>query len=954
MGDCEGSDLQRRLLCLSYNAGGSLSSVDSSRAFVGSISWSYPSWSIIFLSEVDHKLRHLEEFSYFTLDGHVVMRHWPGHGSFAIMFVVHCSIVPLLRDFQWQGRSGSVHLYSTCNSNLQNVNIVIAGIHGGHDDDLHTSLMHACTVIRKFTRHGLCTAQVAVVGDFNVDMLPSLACDPMADLPGRSLHHFERRCILYSWMETLGLDLVVPNSVVGSPGGDWALQAVLSPITRIPWGVQNGTPSCLDYAASSRNVITGSWIDWTHSFSDHALSAWEMNPVVSFVRKSRRVWVPVDEDICLDELRAMHLQHDMSCSAVIEKLSIVQSQHDSNLSCSERRWLRMPFQLREFYRKASDSVCEADRHMWQLRARILRRKWVSDMQLAARLRCVRAGKVLNKSKKLHQISAIVQGQSVITDRVDCTRAIAAFFSEKWGARNLHLHSELKSLMTGAEGCKLQISYDDICGAFKRLRNKWRRTCDRTCVRIWELLFIAQPTQFTDWLSCTLASSRRMADLQVTACAFGKLCSQTALADVRMIVPLASILQLYDIIIATQVDVFLRDIFPLSPTLMECARPRTQALDITSSLSLFVEKNLDLKSSGAIAQADVLQHYDTLALLRIARWLIAQGCPQSLAVAALRHQLCPKVRLSWNGFHADILDRTIGGITGSRVAGQLGRIPVLASLRKISAELLKLCWTYDGMRLVASTFVDNTFFLGSTVFRATKMADLFGSTLLADWNQRIKPSSKQVLAPYGSPDLVPHDESWAVLDSMKVLGHIVQSTGAVGADYDATVALLWRSFYANAGLQGNRRLPLRCKLQLLQRATLPHVDGHVVRWPYTKRRARQIDKVQRRMLSGFVHVDAREEDTAEEFCKRRNSAVATLQREIGRWSVRWAARVVSWDEHLRRTRNSWCWSAQLLQIRNPEELAARRLEFGRVSTRAVPGWLCTRWTESVELAKQSAV
>ena len=385
------------------------------------------------------------------------------------------------------------------------------------------------------------------------------------------------------------------------------------------------------------------------------------------------------------------------------------------------------------------------------------------------------------------------------------------FIEKWGARNLHLHSELKCLMAGAEACQLQISLEDICNTFKRIRNKWKRTCDSTCVRIWELLFMAQPTEFTEWLSCTLASSRRMADLQVTACAFGKLCSKTALADVRMIVPLTSILRLYDVIIATKLDVFLAGMFPVSPTIMECARPRTQVLDIASSLALFIETNLDLKSSGAIAQADVLQHYDTLALIRITRWMILHGCPQSLAVAALRHQLCPKIRLAWNGFPVDVLDRTIGGITGSRVAGQLGRIPVLSTLSKISADLLKLCWKYEDMRLVASTFVDNTFFLGSTVFKATKMADLFGSVLLADWNQRIKPSSKQVLAPFGSSDLVAHDESWAVLDSMKVLGHILQSTGAVDADYDATGALLWRSFYANAGLKGNRRLPVRCKL-----------------------------------------------------------------------------------------------------------------------------------------------
>ena len=110
-----------------------------------------------------------------------------------------------------------------------------------------------------------------------------------------------------------------------------------------------------------------------------------------------------------------------------------------------------------------------------------------------------------------------------------------------------------------------------------------------------------------------------------------------------------------------------------------------------------------------------------------------------------------------------------------------------------------------------------------------------------------------MAPYGSADVVPHDGSWTVLDSMKVLGHIIQSTGVVDADYDATIKLLCSSFYANAGLPGNHRLPVRLKLQLLQRATLPYVDGHAVRWPYTTKRARQLDQVQRRMLTGLAQI-----------------------------------------------------------------------------------------------------
>ena len=191
--DCGGNALLRRLLCVSYNAGGCYSSIESLHAFIDSVSWSYPSWSVIYLTEADNKLRHLEEFNYFNIDGHETMRHWPGHGSFAMMFIVHRSFVPILKDVEWQGRAGSVHLYSTCNSILRNVNIVIAGVHGGHGDKLQKSLMHAGTIIRSFVRHSSSLAQVAFVGDFNVHVLPILLCGLCTNSPSLSLHHYERR-----------------------------------------------------------------------------------------------------------------------------------------------------------------------------------------------------------------------------------------------------------------------------------------------------------------------------------------------------------------------------------------------------------------------------------------------------------------------------------------------------------------------------------------------------------------------------------------------------------------------------------------------------------------------------------------------------------------------------------------------------------------------------------------
>ena len=132
-----------------------------------------------------------------------------------------------------------------------------------------------------------------------------------------------------------------------------------------------------------------------------------------------------------------------------------------------------------------------------------------------------------------------------------------------------------------------------------------------------------------------------------------------------------------------------------------------------------------------------------------------------------------------------------------------------------------------------------------------MGDIFNEALQRDWSQSVKPSSKEVQARKGCQDLEPHDESWDVVRSMVVLGQVVQNKGAVNEDYDERVRKMWRSFFANAGMVGNNRLSVGHHKQLLVRATQPLVDGHAVRWPYTRHRARKLDALQIRMLRGFI-------------------------------------------------------------------------------------------------------
>jgi len=184
--------------------------------------------------------------------------------------------------------------------------------------------------------------------------------------------------------------------------------------------------------------------------------------------------------------------------------------------------------------------------------------------------------------------------------------------------------------------------------------------------------------------------------------------------------------------------------------------------------------------------------------------------------------------------------------------------------------------------------------------------------------------------------------------MSVLGHVIQNTGSINEDFRQTEVRMWKSFWGNAGKLKSRRFAQKYKISLLQRATVPIADQHMVRWPYTRAKATLVDRMQRRMLAVTCKVDGFPGEDAAEFVKRRNRAASALQQSMGKWSVRWARQVHLWHGHVLRDPNFW-WPSQLLPIRSPQELQTRRGLWHRPRTRCLPGYTYARWCEHVELA-----
>ncbi len=75
-------------------------------------------------------------------------------------------------------------------------------------------------------------------------------------------------------------------------------------------------------------------------------------------------------------------------------------------------------------------------------------------------------------------------------------------------------------------------------------------------------------------------------------------------------PLPSLLQLIDVILAIKIDAHLNALYPNVDSYMECARPETQPMDVVFTVHMAFEKGMDHESQSAVASADIARFFDS--------------------------------------------------------------------------------------------------------------------------------------------------------------------------------------------------------------------------------------------------------------------------------------------------------------------------------------------------------
>ena len=662
---------------------------------------------------------------------------------------------------------------------------------------------------------------------------------------------------------------------------------------------------------------------------------------------------------------------------ILNHVHDVQELDKDKRSRSQRSLSRMPFQLQDVLSRAKRATSILELTSLKKQAWELKKQWVRDMKQTALKRRVDQGSVFAKPRRLHTVSSLgvpaeENNLHWISAESAWTSPLSAYLHDKMCGTDEQIRLDLQHFVLHNDGCVPAIDPETVEVAFAKCNRKSVLEYYGVCGLALYALFLSDTSGFCSWLAGIVSSTALMSELQIKARAFGKVSSASKLTDLRVIAPLCSLLQLIDAWGAVHLHGVPEVALPLYPGIFVGARPRTQPRDIGHAVSLLIEKGLDAKSQMFLAQADVEKLYDSIRALLVIEWCILRGLPSCVAAAIIRHQLFTCLSVQVGSVEVFVEQRCIGTLTGSRIAGALGRVPVEATLRAIAPRVRRQCFRFENVALMGASFVDNVYFPARDLSSAHANAALFEQHLHDHWHQRIKPSSKSIMVCSGADmDDIENvlSDGWNVSQHDVVLGWEFFSSGSFRAAWDNLRHKLWRTYHSQFPKPGAGRVGLSKKLLVLERTVLRVLLRAVEPWPFTMTIANAIDALHRHMFACLLRLPRSLGETIQQFMKRRGRLAGSIIAMP--WSVRWAENVRAWDAHLLRdwdrqklfyhwnvpvtlTSSSFSWAAALRCHHDSSWIAGQRDTISRTNLRSIPAGVAIRWQDGLEKARKFVI
>jgi hypothetical protein len=251
-------------------------------------------------------------------------------------------------------------------------------------------------------------ARVAIIGDWNADLLPDLPNDPFDMTPSRAQHHQQQRRLVKAFANALKLTIAVPTASSVSAGGSYGEFTTWHPLTRIPVGrsAETRVPSLLGFAMAHRYTIGEGQIYWQGVSADHALVSYPLIGAHRFIQIPRTRWR------CLSAEAAAKWTFDNCLENVVDVFALMdfaKTLQDNNLDDKprkQRRAQRQSFQQRSIQRRIAEYTDDFERRHLIKTAKVLHNSVHATQQRQLDNATAKCGGGVNPQKNLHKVEVV--------------------------------------------------------------------------------------------------------------------------------------------------------------------------------------------------------------------------------------------------------------------------------------------------------------------------------------------------------------------------------------------------------------------------------------------------------------------------------------------------------------------------------------------------------------------
>jgi len=219
---------------------------------------------------------------------------------------------------------------------------------------------------------------------------------------------------------------------------------------------------------------------------------------------------------------------------------------------------------------------------------------------------------------------------------------------------------------------------DLDNAFGMINIKKLLASCGACSLAWRSLYRCHSDRVIAFFNNVACDFESMHHANVLARCDGKNTSPPTPREIRAILPLPPVAAVLDALVCMGLEHLLLRSFAVPAMVYEGAISGTQTMDIAHASRLFMERGMDSHSSDVatsytIAQFDIGKFYDHINPIAVCRQMEQLSDGPWLVGAAACLQMGPTVQLSFGrSLTKSLPARAIGSLTGSRVAGVLGR------------------------------------------------------------------------------------------------------------------------------------------------------------------------------------------------------------------------------------------------------------------------------------------